>query len=291
MWIVLAIAAAGFQTLRFALQKSLNMGGLSAGGATMARFAYAAPFVVLLTVALLWGQGAGVPRLGQGFWPYVLVGGLAQILATWAVVVLFRLRNFAVGIAFKKTEVMQTALVGLLVLGDRVSLAGTVAIALGLAGVVVLSGTARGVSGRAVVLGLLSGAFFAVSAVAYRGATLAVGVDAPLVQALMALSAVTMTQSLGMGLWLGLREPGTLARLWSVRAQAVWLGLAGMGGSICWFTAFAMMNAAYVFAVGQVEVIFSILVSVFFFGETVSRREYWGIGLVTASILGLVAVG
>ena len=66
------------------------------------------------------------------------------------------------------------------------------------------------------------------------------------------------------------------------------MGLAGMGGSLCWFTDFAMMNEAYVFAVGQVEVIFSIIVSVWFFGEVITRREWVGMGLITASVLALV---
>ena len=34
-WIILSIAAAAFQTLRFMLQKHLSMGALSAGGATL----------------------------------------------------------------------------------------------------------------------------------------------------------------------------------------------------------------------------------------------------------------
>jgi len=46
-WIILSVAAAAFQTLRFMLQKQLSIGTLSAGGATFARFAYSAPLVVL----------------------------------------------------------------------------------------------------------------------------------------------------------------------------------------------------------------------------------------------------
>ena len=50
-WIFISIAAAGFQTLRFMLQKALSMGTLSAGGASFARFFYAAPFAFVLAVA------------------------------------------------------------------------------------------------------------------------------------------------------------------------------------------------------------------------------------------------
>ncbi|WP_135501442.1 DMT family transporter [Roseovarius aestuariivivens] len=296
-WIWLSVMAAAFQTLRFMLQKVLSMGVLSAGGATMARFAYAAPLAacVALGYAAWLGEWPGV---GPAFWAYVVAGGLAQILATWCVVLLFAERNFAVGITFKKTEVVQTALVGLIVLGDRVSLGGLAAIVLGLVGVVVLSDVAgregaflRRIGNRAAGLGLLSGAFFAVSAVTYRGATLEVASDDPFLRAMVSVAVVTAFQSLVLSLWLGWREPGELGRIWAARGRAVWMGAASLMGSIGWFTAFTLQNAAYVFAVGQVEVIFSLMASVLFFHEKITARELWGIALVTASILLLVLLG
>src|SRR6056297_432155 len=138
-WVFLAVMAAAFQTLRFMLQKSLSMGALSAGGATLARFLYAAPFVALGAFVYLLARGGGGPALGPFFWPYALSGALAQILATACVVALFARRNFAVGITLKKTEVMLTALIGLMVLGEGVSPAVAAAIAVGFAGVALLS--------------------------------------------------------------------------------------------------------------------------------------------------------
>ena len=294
-WIFLSVMAAAFQTLRFMLQKTLSMGVLSAGGATLARFLFTAPFVTLLAAGYLLWRGQAVPEIGTGFWAYVLAGGLAQILATWCVVALFAARNFAVGITFKKTEVMLTAFVGFVVLGDRVSPGGLGAIGLGLLGVLVLSDIPEGTGGllrramnRAAGLGLLSGVFFAVSAVAYRGATLAVAADDALMRALVTMPCVTIFQTLALGAWLYGREAGEIGRVLASWRTSVWMGLAGMGGSICWFTAFAMMNAAYVFAVGQVEVIFSIFASVWFFGEVITRREWIGMGLITVSVLALV---
>ena len=184
-WILLSIAAAGFQTLRFMLQKSLSMGTLSAGGATFARFFYSAPFAFVVAVAYLgWSAGGELPQLGSLVWIYVLGGGLAQILATYFVVLIFATRNFAVGITLKKTETIQTALVGFVILGDRVSLLGMVAICIGLVGVLVLSDPPkvhakgwRKLANRAAGLGMASGLFFAISAVTYRGATLEVSSD------------------------------------------------------------------------------------------------------------------
>ena len=74
----------------------------------------------------------------------------------------------------------------------------------------------------------------------------------------------------------------------AARGTAVWMGVTGMAGSLCWFTAFTLQNAAYVFAVGQVEVIFSLAASVLFFKETVSRKELGGICFITVSIVYLV---
>lgn len=298
LWIFLAIAAAAFQTLRFSLQKILSMGALSAGGATYARFLYAAPFVVSLALVSLWFSDTGLAELGglsARFWLFALGGGLFQILATWAVVALFAQRSFAVGIAFKKTEVLQAALVGFVVLGDVVSPAGLGAILLGFFGVIALSAAPasagnlwRGLFNRAAGLGLLSGAMFALSAVGYRGAVLELSGAGPFISAVVTLAVVSTAQSLAMGLWLRLYQPGEIGRVVCAWRQAVWLGLAGMAGSLCWFTAFSLQNAAYVFAVGQVEVIFSIAVSVLFFAERLRRREVFGIALLSASIIILV---
>ncbi|WP_299843259.1 DMT family transporter [uncultured Roseovarius sp.] len=291
-WIILSMAAAAFQTLRFMLQKHLSMGTLSTGGATFARFIYSMPFVVTLALGYLVYSGVNWPRFSGLFWAYALSGGLTQILATWCVVALFAQRNFAVGITFKKTEVIQTALVGLIVLGDRISLPGLAAIIIGLVGVLILSdnriaGSTR-LLNRAAGLGLLSGAFFAVSAVGYRGATLEIASADPFLRASVALAIVTTCQVLGMAAWLAWREKGEITRVIAARRTAVWMGITGMAGSLCWFTAFTLQNAAYVFAVGQIEVIFSLMASVLFFREKIALRELLGIGLLSSSIIGLV---
>ncbi|MEO3415411.1 DMT family transporter [Roseovarius sp. CAU 1744] len=292
-WITLSIAAAAFQTLRFMLQKHLSMATLSAGGATSARFIYSVPFVVTLALCYLGWSGAARPELSGLFWAYALCGGLAQILATWCVVALFAQRNFAVGITFKKTEVIQTALVGLIVLGDWITIGGLAAIVLGLIGVLILSdnriaGQGARLLNKAAGLGLASGAFFAVSAVGYRGATLEIASDDAFLRACVTLAVVTTSQAIGMVAWLHWREPGEISRVIAARRTAVWMGITGMAGSLCWFTAFTLQNAAYVFAVGQIEVIFSLMASVLFFREKVAAREVLGIGLLSLSILALV---
>ncbi|MEY8843116.1 EamA/RhaT family transporter, partial [Cribrihabitans sp. XS_ASV171] len=182
LWIPVTLAAALFQTVRFMLQKSLSTVKLSAAGATFARFAYSAPLIALALFAYLGVTDRALPTLTAGFWGFVMLGGTAQILATICVVALFKQRNFAVGITFKKTEVIQTALVGFVILGEGVSAGALGAILLGLVAVLLLShapGTPgswwRHLTNRASGLGLASGVLFAFSAVSYRGAALQLG--------------------------------------------------------------------------------------------------------------------
>lgn len=297
LWIFASVAAALFQTVRFMLQKVLSTDVLSTAGSTFARFAYAAPAAMLFTLCYLWFRNVELPELPGAFWFFAWQGGLAQILATVCVVALFRQRNFAVGITFKKTEVIQTAIVGVALFGAEVSLAGWGAILIGLVGLLLLSRTPgtqvgfwAGMTSRATGLGLLSGLLFAVSATSYRAASLEIASEDALLRAGVTLTCVTASQLLSMALWLRWREPGQITAVWRSRRIGIWVGLTSMAGSFGWFLAFTLQTAAYVKAVGQIELIFSLLASVLFFKERVTMRELVGIGFLALSILTFVLV-
>ena len=148
----------------------------------------------------------------------------------------------------------------------------------------------RDLANRSVALGLGAGLLFAVSGVCYRGASLSLGLDDPLARAGLTLSAVTAMQLVAMVIWLRWRDPGQVTAVWAARRVAVWVGLMSMLGSFCWFTAFTLQNAAYVNAVGQVELILSALASTLVFREAISAREWAGMGILLGSILMLIAV-
>ncbi len=295
LWIPVTVAAAAFQTVRFMLQKSLSRIQLSAAGATLARFAYSMPLAVIGLIVAMQSTGFALPHLSAKFWMFAVLGGTTQILATICVVALFKQRNFAVGITFKKTEVIQTAIVGFLILGDQVSSGALIAILLGLAAVFLLSKTPGGdgewwrhLTNKASQLGLGSGVLFAFSSVSYRGASMQLGDLDAWFRALVTLAAVIMFQFLSMGLWLLWRDRAELRAVWDTRRTGVFVGLTSLCGSFCWFFAFTLQNAAYVKALGQVELILSLLASLLFFRETITRREIAGMSLLGISILALV---
>lgn len=293
-WIPITILAAFSQNLRFMLQKRLKDTRLSATGATFARFVYSAPLVALLMGAYFAVSGHALPSPDARFFLFASVGGIAQILATICVVALFAERNFAVGITFKKTEVVLTALTGLLVLGEGVRMAGALAIGIGFLGLILLSDPPEGGQGwrrffnKAAALGLGAGVLFSISAVGYRGASLSLDVEDVIARAGFTLAVVTAFQSLVMATWMASRHKGEIRRVFAAWRVGVLVGLSSMIGSFCWFTAFTLQNAALVKALGQIELLFSYAATIFVFREKVSGREYGGTALILVSVLLLV---
>ena len=289
LWIVVTIAAAAVQTIRFMLQKRAKAAGLSTGGATFSRFVFAAPLAALTVGILMTAKGEAWPPTPPAFWAYAFFGGLGQIVGTFCTVALFGLRNFAVGIAFTKTETLQVAAFSAIVLGEAVTGTGLLAILIGLAGVVLLSLPSGGFAGnslfnRAMALGLLGGAAFGGAAIGYRGAALQLGEAQFFFRAAFTLAAVTAMQTAVMAVWLRAREPGQVGKVVAGWRATALVGLTGMLGSLGWFTAFTLQNAAYVRALGQVELIFGAMAAVLVFREKVGWRELAGMALLGASV-------
>ena len=104
MWILVTLAAAGFQIARTSEQHRLR-GLLGVAEAGYVRFVYAFPMAVI--VSSIWFATAGVlPTPEVEFWLWVLLAGVLQIIATMALLHAFRLRDFAVGTVYSKTEVL-----------------------------------------------------------------------------------------------------------------------------------------------------------------------------------------
>ena len=297
LWIIATLCAATFQTIRFTLQKILADGNLSPLGATYSRFIFAAPLILLFSIFFLAITDVSLPNLEGQFLLFSVSGGLAQILATVCVILVFKSRNFAVGITLKKTEVILTAFVGLILIGEGVSIVSMSLICLGGLGVFFLSKKVSEVDrsnlsllNKSAVYGLLSGLLFAISAVCYRSATLSVVSDLVYLRSGFTLLIVILSQSFVMTIWLALFEPGQIKLVWIERKKGFWVGATSLAGSFCWFTAFTLQNAAYVKAVGQIELIFSLLITTLFFKERILNREVLGMLLIGISALGLILV-
>lgn len=296
LWIALTVAAAFLQNLRSTLQKQLT-GQMSAIGATYVRFVYGLPVAALYLFALATFGDAALPAPNAAFLAYATIGGVAQIWGTVLLVALFAYRNFAVGTTYSKTETIQTALFGIVVLGDHLSLGAFAAILISLAGVIAISIAQshltlgafwRSLGERPTLMGIGSGACYGIAAVCYRAASLSLKEPDFLLAAAYTLAAVLTIQTVAMTAWLRLRHPGQLIaafRTWRVSGL---VGLAGALASVGWFTAMTIQNAAYVRALGQIELVFTFVSSRFLFREKTNALELTGIALVIGGILLLI---
>lgn len=295
IWIPLVCAAAAAQTVRNAAQRGLIK---SAGTlpATLVRFVFGLPFAACALAAIAATGGTPLPVAGPAFLAWVSLGAVAQLLATVFLVAAMGERSFVVAVAYSKTELVQLGVFSIVLLAEPPTLAATLSILLATAGVLLLSVKPAGERGAGVAtwfspaaaLGLASGAGFALSAVGYRAAALALDHPQPWVAGVFSLVFAQTLQSALLGGWLALRDRAGLAvvvRAWRVSLLA---GFAGAVASAGWLTAFAMRNAVDVRIVGLVEVLFSYLMSRQLFREQVRGREIAGMALVVA---GIVVVG
>ena len=117
----LHLIAAAAQTVRNAMQRELTA-TLGTVGATHVRFLFGFPFAAAVS-----GRRAAGHRRGPAasrrfvFWPWIFGGILAQIAATALMLTAMDDRSFVVTIAYIKTEPVQVALFGLILLGDKVT--------------------------------------------------------------------------------------------------------------------------------------------------------------------------
>jgi drug/metabolite transporter (DMT)-like permease len=293
LWIPLTVAAAFTQNVRSALQKHLK-DRLGTTGATFVRFGYGLPFALVWLFALSAGLGAPIPDANTEFAGFIVLGGLAQILATGLLVSLFDRRNFAVGTTYSKTETVQAAIIAIVFFGEAISLADTLGILVSLAGVIAIS-AARSPAGlksialswteKPALVGLASGASFGVAAVSVRAASLSLGADGFLMPAFFTLTCMLGFQTLVMAAWMAWRCPHELRASLAAWRIAVWVGLSGAAASAGWFSAMTLQHAALVRALGQIELVFTIAASVLFFRERILRLELAGIALVVAGIV------
>lgn len=295
-WILFTVAAAFFQNLRSALQKHLKS-RLTTAGASYVRFLYCWPFAILYCWGVAEVTGQAIPSPNGTFLLYCLLGGLAQILFTFFLVWLFSFRNFAVGTTFSKTETVQVAFLGLVILGDSLSFVGIVAIAVSMIGVMTLSAadtriTAKNLlaslTEKPTLIGIASGAFLGASVVFFRGAALSLGDGDYLIRASFALAVAVTLQTAIMGAYLLIREPGQMTAVFRHWKWSLPVGIAGVLASIGWFTAFTLENAAYVRALGQIELVFTFVASILFFKEKTRPVELAGIAMIVAGILVLL---
>ena len=291
LWIPITVWAAFAQTLRNAAQRHLTK-SLGTLGATLVRFLYGLPFAALW-LTLLIADSLIIPTATAPFVLWVIEGALTQIVATALLLRVMEERNFALGVAYSKTEIIQVALFGFAFLGDPVTITTASAVLCGTAGVLLLAPAdrthpfrafLRGWTSKSALIGLGSGACFALSATGYRAAALALDASSFVMAAGYTLVWAQALQTVLLGGWLLLRDPKTIVRVLQAWRTSLFAGFMGAAASAGWFTAMAIEPVAHVRTLGLIELLFSYVVSRRVFRERLQPLEIAGIVVLTAAL-------
>ena len=292
LWIPFTLLAAAGQTARNAMQRELTR-ELGTVGATHVRFLFGFPFALLFLAGVLMATGLALPVPPAVFWPWVSLGAGAQIVATATMLATMNDRSFVVTIAYIKTEAIQAALFGLFFLGDPVTIGMVAAILVATAGVVAMSLKDKGAMEggyKPVLLGLFSGAMFALSAVGYRGAILSLGLPSFVLAATFTLTIGLILQAGLLTLYLALRDRAVLSAIMKAWRPSLFAGFMGATASQFWFLAFALTSVANVRTLALDEVLFAQAISFFIFKQATTRREALGMTLIVLGVALLIWV-
>ena len=296
LWIPFTIVAALGQVARNAMQRSLT-GPLGTWGATNIRFLFGFPFSIIFFVVVVAVTGDGVPWPTAAFWPWLLLGALSQIVATGLMLLAMNDRSFVVTTAYLKTEAIQTAIFGFIFLSDHLTVLKVVAILIATIGVVITALRPGGEKGFAelkpTIIGLVAAACFALSAIGFRGAIIAI-MTAPGVSFVTAASYTLVfglfVQTLVLTVYLLFRAPDVLRKIFGLWRPSMLAGFMGAFASQFWFLAFALTAAANVRTLALVEVLFAQGVAYYSFKQPISARELSGIALIVIGVALLIAV-
>lgn len=302
LWALIALSAGTLQTARNALARSLAF-QLSPALNTWARFAfnlpYSTPLVLLLHV--LHGPAA----LPAAFLGGCLATAVAQLLGNVALIAAFRRATFAQSIVLHKLEVAFAALVGAALFGESPTLVGWLGVAACTAGVLVINlGRDSGPAGwrrafhldAGALLAIASGLLWVFASFFLKDANEAFALANPRVgsgrfeAAAYTLFHTTWMEVAILTAWLLIAERGALRRVPAHWRRMALLGASGFGGSLCWYWAYSLTLVAYVKAVGQVEAVIAVVLSLTVWHEREVLRQIPGVALVLAGIA-LVLLG
>tara|TARA_B110000438_G_scaffold303014_1_gene362722 strand:+ start:2057 stop:2956 length:900 start_codon:yes stop_codon:yes gene_type:complete len=290
IWIPITIIAAFSQNLRSIFQKKLQE-NLSNIGATYVRFAYGLPFVIIyfLIVNNFSEDYLSINEINLEFMLYCTIGGVSQIIATFLLLKIFVTSNFAVGTVYSKTEPIQAAFFGFILLNEMITLIGFLGILIGLVGIIITAfskiNKRYSLLSSTVLLGLLSGTLFGLSAVMFRGASHSLYTYNFLLSSAFTLLIAISIQTIILTFYIYFTDIKQFYLIVVNWKQSVIVGLFGAVASLCWFYAMSIQNVAYVRALGQIELIFTIFASIFYFKEKFKFTELLGIVITLIGIL------
>ena len=291
-WIIITLLAAFSQNIRSTYQKKLK-NKMSNISSTYTRFLFGLPFVLIYFLFLYNFSNTTflIENINIHFLNFCFIGGVSQIVATFLLIKIFSYNNFSVATSYSKTEPIQAAFISFIIFNEVISITGLVGIVIGIIGIIITSFTIKDfkntLKNYSVIYGLLSGSLFGLSAVLFRAASHNLySQDYLLTSSFTLLIAITI-QTFLLTSYIIYRDIRQFNLVFSNLRDCFIVGFFGAFASIFWFYAMSIQNVAYVRALGQIELIFSLIISYFYFKERITLNQILGIFII---FLGLILI-
>ena len=280
------------QVGRNTLQKSLKI-TLNDWTITWIRFFYGLP-VILIYYLYVNDLSFSFNWVNSFFLWLCLGGGICQILGTYFMMKCFTVRQFAISISYTKLESIFAALIGVVFFADYISWFGLLLIIISIVGILLISSKKYSLSFKnnfrstlssGSMIGILSGLSFAAASVFFRQANLSLPILDTTIKGINTLLVVVFIQTVILTVFLMYKDIQLFLKSFQLYQQGFLTGFFGISASTLWFISFGLANAAYIKAVGSIDIIFSLLVGFFVFKESLSLKEILGIILILFSVL------
>ena len=287
IWILFTLLAVTMQSVRTAAQKQIAK-SLSASTTTLIRYLFGLPFALAYFFFLRYIYQEESVAGNPVFYRAASLSAMAQIFATVFLVKALTLHNFAVGTALAKTEALLTAIIGGLFFSAALSPIAYLSVALGVVGVLIASNWKISLAdlfqNESIKFGIGAGLGFALASLWIREASLSLELPRLFSAAAVLLYMVLLQTAICL-LFVFIRESSQLSLMLARWRACVFIGFSSLAGSIGWFTAMSLQDAAVVKTLGQTEFAVTLLITYFYFGEKITAKEYIGIILVVLSVI------
>ena len=166
--------------------------------------------------------------------------------------------------------------------GSHLNALGWLGVFFGAIAVFTLSSGGRyvgGINPKTLVIGLFCGACFALTSLFVREASHRLDVPFPHSAAWVLLWVLCIQTSI-LIIYIMLKHRSTFGALKQQAKMTFATSVTSCLGSICWFSAMALQQVAYVKTLGQIEVLFTMLIAMFWLKNKVKSNEVIGLLLI-----------
>lgn len=292
-WLPITLLAVTAQLLRNTFSKTLSK-KLSPETVSLCRFLYGIPLVAAAYIIGSYFFG-DVNIISINFFIWIFIFAASQIVANALLIALFHHKNFAVSITFIKSETIFTTIMAFVFLSEKLSIIEASGVIIAFTGLLITSFARQKASPEAVekslsykgtYLGLLSGFFFAITAIAIKTAFTFLETDVTFMRSTFTLLSGQITAVALLIPYILFKRKKEFFEIIKKPKIPLTIGALASIASSLWFFAFAIAFLAHVKTIGQLEFIFGIFISAYYFKEKINKNEIFGmIVMVTGTLI------